>query len=639
MGFSKRKKVAIFICGNMVDYQTQIISQLSDEMTRNGYYTIIYLWFGGYGHTPEFEAGELNAAYLPEYSEYDGIFLCLDTFTNPEASEEVLNMVKRHSHCPVICIRREADRYHTILIDDENSMEPMIRHLVEDHHFKDIFYVSGIEGHPDAVKRLVCVKRVLAGYGMELKDENLIHGDFWRNSGGIIADTIIERRQGKLPEAIVCANDYMAIAVCHALQERGYEIPRDTVVTGFDDISEVSYTIPSITSVKVDLKEMAMAATRMFLSLVAGEKVDRIDYVSATVVPRQSCGCMASSTKTLTDAVRNYYEAWSQLRHEFLESCFISLDTEIAQNIEELNQSIDHYMGINANYKDFFVVLNDYDWAAIKNEEMKGYTDNVRVRTAFLNNVLQKKVDILIPRREILPDEFINDEPGAYYVIPLHFHKASFGYSVINYFPGGRMGGFYEFMLISICNALEHMRSAKRNEVLIEKLSSMYVTDVLTGLKNRYGFELETHRMYDLVQTENRTMAIIGLDMDGLKVINDNFGHPEGDYALCILADAIRAATFSDEIGFRVGGDEFQVLALDYSENSIQKFLKRFNAYLDEFNRTSTKPYNVLASYGYCICNATIGFTLTEWLAKSDDRMYAMKEKNKATRTILKNQK
>jgi len=258
------------------------------------------------------------------------------------------------------------------------------------------------------------------------------------------------------------------------------------------------------------------------------------------------------------------------------------------------------------------------------------------VRTAFINKELQKKVDIVIPKRELLPDEFISDEPKAYFIIPLHFQGASFGYTMIDFYPGGTISGFYEFMHISICNAMEHMRAGKRNAALIDKLSTMYITDVLTGLKNRHGFELETHRMYNIIQTEHRTMVIIGIDMDGLKVINDKYGHPEGDFALCTLADAIREASFSDEIGFRVGGDEFQVLALDYSENSVAKFLKRFAGYLEEFNKTSKKPYNVRASYGYCICTPNAGITLTEWLTKSDDRMYEMKESNRATRKILK---
>ena len=614
-----------------------MVSHLSTEMAKLGYYSIIYNWFGGYGECADFEAGELNAAYLPDYSDYDGIFLCLDTFSNADAADEVLNRVKKYSKCPVISLRREADDYNTILIDDENSMESITRHLLEDHGFTDLYYVSGIKGHPDAVKRLECFKRVLAAHGMELKDENLYHGDFWRNSGDQIVDELLERRKNsKLPEAIVCANDYMAIAVCHSLQSRGYEIPKDVIVTGFDDIAEASHTIPSLTSVRMDIREMARAAAEMFVALRDKKPVDKFGYIPTTVVKRQSCGCCESSAKSLADAGRAYFDAWHRQRDENLQACFMSLATETAVDIEELNAAVERYIGNNDYYKDFFIVLNDYKWESVENEEMIGYTDKMYLRTAFVGTERLKNINIAVEKRQLLPDEFLSDEPKAYYIIPLHFQKASFGYSVIDFYPGGTIGSFYEFMLISICNAIEHMRSAKRTNALIDKLSNMYVTDVLTGLKNRHGFELESHRMYNLVQTEGRTMAIIGIDMDGLKVINDTYGHAEGDYALRVLADAIRGASFVDEIGFRVGGDEFEVLAMDYSENSILKFISRMEAYLDNINKGAGKPYNVYASCGYSICCINPGMNLNEWLTLSDNRMYAEKEKMRGVRKIIK---
>lgn len=638
MGFVGRKKVAIFMCGSVVEYQEQMVSHLSKEMARLGYYSIIYNWFGGYGSCEDFEAGELNAAFLPDYSDYDGIFLCLDTFSNIEAADAVLERVKKYSKCPVISLRREADNYNTILIDDENSMESITRHLLDDHKFTDLFYVSGIKGHPDAVKRLECFKRVLKAHGMELKEENLFHGDFWRNCGDQVVDEILERKNGKLPEAIVCANDYMAIAVCHSLQERGYEIPRDVVVTGFDDIAEASYTIPSLTSVRMDVSEMAAAAAEMFVKLRDGKPVEKYEYIGTTVIRRQSCGCCESSMKSLAGAARNYYEAWARQRDENLQACFMSLVMETTTDMEELNAAVERYIRNNDYYKDFFVVLNNYPWESIENEDMVGYTDKMYIRTAFVDNKRLSNVKIPIERRQLLPDEFISDEPKAYYIIPLHFERASYGYTVIDFYPGGTIGSFYEFMLISICNALDHMRNARRTDSLIEKLSNMYVTDVLTGLKNRHGFELESHRMYNLVQTEGRTMAIIGIDMDGLKIINDTYGHAEGDYALRVLADAIRNASFVDEIGFRVGGDEFQVLAMDYSENSILKFKSRMEAYLDNINKGAEKPYNIYASCGYSICCVNPGMNLNEWMTLSDNRMYAEKESQRGVRKIIKEQ-
>ena len=87
---------------------------------------------------------------------------------------------------------------------------------------------------------------------------------------------------------------------------------------------------------------------------------------------------------------------------------------------------------------------------------------------------------------------------------------------------------------------------------------------------------------------------------------------------------------------FRVGGDEFEVLAMDYSENSILKFISRMNAYLDNINKGAGKPYNVYASCGYSICCINPGMNLNEWMTLSDNRMYEEKEKMRGVRKIIK---
>jgi GGDEF domain-containing protein len=83
-------------------------------------------------------------------------------------------------------------------------------------------------------------------------------------------------------------------------------------------------------------------------------------------------------------------------------------------------------------------------------------------------------------------------------------------------------------------------------------------------------------------------------------------------------------------------GDEFEVLAMDYSENSILKFISRMNAYLDNINKGAGKPYNIYASCGYSICCINPGMNLNEWLTLSDNRMYAEKEKMRGVRKIIK---
>ena len=124
--------------------------------------------------------------------------------------------------------------------------------------------------------------------------------------------------------------------------------------------------------------------------------------------------------------------------------------------------------------------------------------------------------------------------------------------------------------------------------------------------------------------------------MDNLKKINDNYGHAQGDLALRAIANSICAACFSNELCYRVGGDEFQVLATDYNEEDVERFYERFDAFLEDYNNRSKRPYLVYASYGHAICKGTEERELGEWMTMSDDRMYENKTENKKSRSFLR---
>ena len=183
-----------------------------------------------------------------------------------------------------------------------------------------------------------------------------------------------------------------------------------------------------------------------------------------------------------------------------------------------------------------------------------------------------------------------------------------------------------------ISNVLERLRINRRMQDLVDKLSDMYVSDVLTGLKNRYGFEEDSKQMFERVDGGEHTLAIITIDMDDLKGINDNYGHAQGDVALRAIANSMSAACFSDEICYRVGGDEFQVLALDYDESDVKRYFERFNGFLADYNARTKRPYKVYASFGYAVCTDKESHSLGEWMTLSDNMMYENKAAAKARR-------
>ncbi|MFR4023001.1 MAG: GGDEF domain-containing protein [[Eubacterium] siraeum] len=94
---------------------------------------------------------------------------------------------------------------------------------------------------------------------------------------------------------------------------------------------------------------------------------------------------------------------------------------------------------------------------------------------------------------------------------------------------------------------------------------------------------------------------VISVDLDNLKLINDNFGHNEGDNAILTMANALKSAADENDICARFGGDEYVVFGKGKGEYEMNAYIDKVNKYLSEYNLTSKKPYNVHGSFGGCI--------------------------------------
>ena len=169
-----------------------------------------------------------------------------------------------------------------------------------------------------------------------------------------------------------------------------------------------------------------------------------------------------------------------------------------------------------------------------------------------------------------------------------------------------------------------------------QQLERTATRDELTGLYNRRGI-LE-HAQFAVLRAERtaRPLALVYVDLDGLKVINDQLGHASGDLALvriaAILHDTFRA---TDVIG-RLGGDEFVIIASDYSDDPSGEVVRaRLAGALDAANRGSDLPFELAASVGITVYEPQHGRrTLDELVAEADQRMYEAKRARAAARAV-----
>ena len=173
----------------------------------------------------------------------------------------------------------------------------------------------------------------------------------------------------------------------------------------------------------------------------------------------------------------------------------------------------------------------------------------------------------------------------------------------------------------------------KRQEAQTRALA---LTDELTGLHNRRGFTALADQQLKLARRSHTPLSIAFVDLDGMKAINDRFGHAAGDDALKDTAALLRASFRDSDVLARLGGDEFVVLAVGADEKTMQRLQERLFAAVAKTNRETQRPYALSLSLGVVACDVESGATLDQMIEQADQRMYLAKgEKRRASRPDL----
>jgi diguanylate cyclase (GGDEF)-like protein/PAS domain S-box-containing protein len=158
-----------------------------------------------------------------------------------------------------------------------------------------------------------------------------------------------------------------------------------------------------------------------------------------------------------------------------------------------------------------------------------------------------------------------------------------------------------------------------------EKLAELALRDELTRLYNRRGF-LELARQHLLLATRShRYMTVFYVDLNGMKIINDELGHEIGDRALVATAGILTNVFRASDVVARLGGDEFAVLAAECDPRGVEMASERVRNLIDEHNHTSGDPFQLSISMGAAVFDPSAPTDLDTLMQQADERMYEAK--------------
>ncbi len=173
------------------------------------------------------------------------------------------------------------------------------------------------------------------------------------------------------------------------------------------------------------------------------------------------------------------------------------------------------------------------------------------------------------------------------------------------------------------------LRDVTERMRLAAQLKSLSLTDELTGLYNRRGFFTLGEHLLKMADRTKKGMFLLYADLDGLKEINDTFGHQEGDRALIEAATLLKQTYRKSDVIARLGGDEFAIIPVGFAGNDVEVIAARLQRRLDIHNSRMNRGYKLSMSIGIVFCDPDKPCSLDDLLALADELMYEQKSKRK----------
>jgi diguanylate cyclase (GGDEF)-like protein len=228
----------------------------------------------------------------------DALLICAHTIGHHVTPDQVAAFVQRYAPLPRVCLGVEIPGLSSLLIDNEVGMHTAVKHLITAHERRKIAMIAGPVANPEAQARYRGFARALAEQGMHVDSRRMGFGDFTRASGSLAAGELLDRRglgAGEV-DAIVCANDVMALGVLDELDRRGLRVPRDLSLVGFDDLDFARYARVPLTTVRQPVTEQVRHAVRSLAGALHGTPLfERAITFETEFVRRRSCGCRTRS--------------------------------------------------------------------------------------------------------------------------------------------------------------------------------------------------------------------------------------------------------------------------------------------------------------------------------------------------------
>ena len=603
----------------------RFITELNQLLTREN----CSLWIYNINSDLYWDDSQYNAETavydLIDYERSDAVIVMDEKIKCRTVADAIIEK-SLHAGTPVVIVDGSHAHCSEVRYDYGSGFEKVVRHVLGVHHAKRPHFLGGAPDNPFSLERQRVFERVAADYGITVTPDMISFGYFWAKPAKAAAEQLV--RRDVLPDAIICANDIMAFNVCDVLTEHGVRIPEDIIVTGFDGMDEIYFSSPSLTSVLCGVSGLSESVCRAVIDCMAHPGTSRSYAVEPELLLNCSCGCRGDAqirdlghSHSFNDRFYRYQDD----NRDLAEMC------ERMQSFSSLEQSERTFHG--NTLQDVCCLLNmrctDYSTDYFRPDAPCQIDDTLLV---FLDTDAPDHHPYEMPRQAIIPHlERVMCEEYPLIFSVLDYMNIPIGYMCFH---------FREYEITNYCKlpqvvstlsiGLGGFINRQYQQYLIRQIQEMYRNDALTGLCNRMSFSRDFERLREAEGDRHLPLTVVMSDLDGLKTINDSFGHAAGDHAIATVAAALRENCPDSALCVRFGGDE--MVAVIPGECDAEALVRGIVGFLHHYNADSGLPYQISTSIGVSRTVLEKNTDFETLIRDADHQMYEIKQARKQKR-------
>ncbi|MBR6752419.1 MAG: EAL domain-containing protein [Clostridia bacterium] len=606
--------------------RSEYLDSLRCYACENNFKLIIFNSFVDFYKNDENDQGACSIYDVINYDLVDALIIFDNSFNNKQLVHELAERAKAH-HTPVIVLEGKCDGCFSINGDYDEAYESLMTHVIREHNARDTYFMAGRkEGDPTSQQRIECYRRALKTCGLPFEEERVGYGEFWSDPAKKIVQKMVESGK-KLPDAIFCANDYMAIAVCDKLQEYGLRVPDDVIVTGFDGTDAARYAVPQITTCAEDQKLLARLSVETVMAALDGAPCCEVKNPFKCILT-ESCDCkqmehmdfrdVAAQLHGQVDAVQmheDYMYAWmnrmftiqdmnglyTAIAGSILENSYVCLNSDIIASITEGRSRQE------TQFTDQLVIISSRYTAAEKNvgtsfrlkDMVPGLESWSRDDTVFVLNSL-----------------YVGKMVCGFYAyrtdhLSQSAHKIKRIVNTVN---------------LAFSVAISYYDKANLR-LIVEKAA---LTNPVTHLPNLKG-SMKWFQEFGTEENRKKTLCVSVYGMPKYAYIQDNYGIDAVEEAEVFVAEALKLANTDDCFIGHIADDEFLVInyfdpaRCDVStaiSETIDRATSMFYKLVEEYNGGSGKEYYVEVNCGCSPVDAGWELNLESFIKFAKGEMY-----------------